>query len=221
MEKPTSCINNDSLNLAGILNSLSHKRPLFHSEADFQFALAWEIQLHHPNASVRLEYCPKEAPHLHLDLIVELNGKSYPIELKYKTRKLECVLDDECYNLKNHGAQDTGKYDCLLDIQRLEQCRHLLKSFGSGYVIWLTNDPSYWSAPQRAGTTFEAFSIHEKTRKFGTMAWASHTGPGTKAGRENPITLTGTYSIHWADYSHLPVPHAGDLRYVLLEINRL
>ena len=37
------------------MDSLAAKRPIFHSEADFQHALAWEVQLAHPNAGIRLE----------------------------------------------------------------------------------------------------------------------------------------------------------------------
>ena len=37
------------------LAKLAKKRPVFHSEADFQHALAWELQLDDPTAGIRLE----------------------------------------------------------------------------------------------------------------------------------------------------------------------
>lgn len=76
------------------LIELSRTRKIFHSEADFQFALAWEIQKRYPDAKVRLEYCPIEIePAMHVDILVILDGNWYPIELKYKT--LGCVKVSE------------------------------------------------------------------------------------------------------------------------------
>lgn len=202
------------------MDNLSLKRKLFHSEADFQFALAWEIQTLYPEAAVRLEYCPREAPHMHIDIVVELDDKVYPIELKYKTLKLDCPIDGEYYNLKNHGAQDIGKYDCLLDIQRMEQCRKILSQFECGFTIWLTNDPLYWTPAKKPGTMAEEFTLHEGVNKSGTMRWAAHTSVGTQKGREEPISLHGSYSIHWRDYSEISETRAGKFQYVLLSINQ-
>ncbi len=48
-----------SLDIHGALGRLSAVRPIFHSEADFQHALAWTIQLQHPDATIRLEIRPE------------------------------------------------------------------------------------------------------------------------------------------------------------------
>ena len=115
---------NSKLNFFDIdkcLLSLSKKRPLFHSEADFQFALAWEIQLAYPQANVRFEYAPKDFSNMHIDIVVFIDQHIIPIELKYKTAKLNAIYNSEMYNLKSHGAQDCGKYDCLKDLQRIEK----------------------------------------------------------------------------------------------------
>jgi len=42
-------------NIEKVLVSLSRDRPVFHSEKDFQFALAWKIHEMYPRAQVRLE----------------------------------------------------------------------------------------------------------------------------------------------------------------------
>lgn len=42
------------------LSQLRNQRKIFHSEADFQFALAWGIQKYYPEAKIRLEYRPVE-----------------------------------------------------------------------------------------------------------------------------------------------------------------
>lgn len=46
------------MNVHPLMSQLAGTRPIFHSEADFQHALAWEIQNQHPQAAVRLEYRP-------------------------------------------------------------------------------------------------------------------------------------------------------------------
>lgn len=193
----------EAFDLAGILDTLCKKRCLFHSEADFQFALAWEIQAKYPAANVRLKYCRKHAPTMHIDILAELDGQIYPIELKYKTFELETQIGEESYHLKSHGAQDIRKYDCLIDLQRLEQYSSLFERFSCGFAVWLTNDPLYWSAPKHAGTMAEAFSLAEGTCKTGTMQWAPHMGEGTSRNRTDMICLYGSYSIHWREYSEI------------------
>ena len=43
------------LSVSAVLTALAKQRPIFHSEADFQHAIAWEMHKHLPRASVRLE----------------------------------------------------------------------------------------------------------------------------------------------------------------------
>ena len=47
------------LDINEILNLLSKWRPIFHSEADFQFSLAWMIKEQYPNCDIRLEFVPE------------------------------------------------------------------------------------------------------------------------------------------------------------------
>ena len=42
------------LDIHEILHQLSRCRPIFHSEADFQFSLAWIIKEQYPNCDIRL-----------------------------------------------------------------------------------------------------------------------------------------------------------------------
>ena len=46
------------LDMHGLMGSLAKKRPIFHSEADFQHALAWEIHKTTSGCEIRLEYSP-------------------------------------------------------------------------------------------------------------------------------------------------------------------
>ena len=67
------------------LEALRRSRPVFHSESDFQHALAWVIQVCDPLARVRLETRP--APGMRLDLLVSRPdlGRHLVLELKYLT----------------------------------------------------------------------------------------------------------------------------------------
>jgi len=202
------------------IDRLKDKRGVFHSEADFQFALAWEIQQVFPEAYVRLEYCPKLAPQMHVDILVSYFGQVYPIELKFKKNDFFLNVGDELYSLKKHGAQDIGKYDCLLDIMRVEQLSTLLSDFGRGYVVWLTNDSLYWKSSKKNNTICRDFSMHEGCIKSGKMNWAANAGLGTTRNREQEICLHGNYQIHWQDYSSFVHTKNGDFRYCVLEVSK-
>ena len=58
-----------------VLASLAAKRPVFHSEADFQFAFAWESQKRYPGLKVRLETHPEPNVRLDLELIEQPTGR--------------------------------------------------------------------------------------------------------------------------------------------------
>jgi hypothetical protein len=117
------------MDMVKIIDKLRSKRRIFCSEKDFQFALAWEIQKCYDKSNIRLEYCPNLEKNVHIDIIVELDNKYYPIELKYKTKTFIGKDNNENYFLKNQGAQDIGKYDYLKDIQRIEQFSKLMSRF--------------------------------------------------------------------------------------------
>lgn len=205
-------------NLEKCITALRDKREIFHSEADFQFALAWEIQIAYPNAVVHLEYCPKAMPNMHIDIVVFYGGKCYPIELKYKTAYLDVDSGSEIYALKAHYGQDLGKYDCLLDIQRIESIEKSMPGFAKGYAVWLTNDSLYWKAPSKASAFYREFSVHEGSIKSGSMSWDEKAGEGTTKGRTEPIVLRGTYTINWKPYSTIKTDRNGAFYYAFVEV---
>lgn len=139
--------------ISQILQSLAALRPIFHSEADFQHTLAWELQKRYPEASLRLEY-PIETLDaiMCLDILFALPTKAFAIELKYKTRRLACTANNEQFYLRNHGAQDIGRYEVIKDIQRLETMQRVRPNT-KGCLIFLTNDSSYWTEGGLARST--------------------------------------------------------------------
>src|SRR2546422_1306182 len=109
------------LDLREILAGLAAQRPVFHSEADFQHALAWKLHQHDPAANVRLEKrISSFAKRIHLDLLFQSLSCELAIELKYKTRAAKFDHVDEHYDLLNQSAQDIGRHDFIKDIARLE-----------------------------------------------------------------------------------------------------
>jgi len=209
-------------NLLGIIDRLSSLYPIFSNEADFQFALAWEIQKKFPDWSVRFEYKP---PNFKKRIFVDLwiiGDETYAIELKYKTRNLDVNVKGESFNLLDHSAEDLGRYDFLKDVERLENIVSTHDNV-KGYAIILSNDSAYWKTPSTRqqdppGGYGNKFRIHEGEILNGELAWHPETSSGTMRGREKPIKLTGTYKLSWKDYSQVSSTSNGKFRYLFLEI---
>ena len=201
-----------------IMSQLSHKRPVFHSEADFQHAFGWELHTAMPHCAIRLEL-PLEvaAKPLHLDLWVSTASISVAIELKYKTRGLSVEVAGERFLLRDQAAQDLARYDFIKDIERLERITDIRRG-AKGYAVFLTNDSAYWKNPGNVRTVDAAYRIHDGRAVQGYLAWSARASSGTIKGREEPIALTGEYRIAWHDYSS-PAPSTyGSLRYVVVSV---
>jgi len=143
----------DKETMDSIMKELAKERPQFCSEADFQFALGWKIQKRFPNAEIRFE-CPvtREGESIKVDIIVNLGGNLFPIELKWK--------------LERHKADPINRGMMFHDIDRLGslQVKNLelnAMNFAAApqrilnrFAIWLSDNQRFWS---ESGTN----SIHE------------------------------------------------------------
>lgn len=189
--------------LKDALRSLAQNRPLFHSEADFQHALAWEIHERWPALSVRLEAKPLGiSERIYIDIWIMDGSSPVAIELKYKTRRLNVTIDGEVFALLDQSAQDIGRYDFLADLQRLERVCGSCSGL-SAYGILLTNDSSYWKTSLRAASVDAQFRLHEGRDLKGELAWGLGASKGTMRNRESPVALKGTYAATWNDYSEI------------------
>jgi hypothetical protein len=209
--------------LHGVVHALSIDRPIFHSEADFQHALAWTIQKTYPDFEVRLE--KREGPkgnEKYFDICIIVSSRIIPIEVKYKTRALQWKIIGrdrvENYSLKYHAAYGLVRYDFIKDIARIEEYKN------GGFVIFLTNDKLYWEESSYKGFD-DGFKIHEGKKLRGVLRWKPGIAPGSIKGREKPITLKGEYALHWENYSALkdessPQPSNATFRYVLIEVQK-
>lgn len=191
------------MNIHKILASLSKRRPVFHSEADFQHALAWEIQLSSQTALVRLEQqVASKGSRVHLDILVKDQSHIVAVELKYKTKKASIDCEDEQFHLRNQSAQDIGRYDFAKDIQRIE--RYVEAHPGSeGYIVLLTNDPTYWQESKKPHAVDAAFRIHEGRTISGELAWGVGASIGTMRTREPTIKIRASYDLVWHNFSYI------------------
>lgn len=205
-----------SINPHDLLASLAKRRSVFHSEADFQHALAWELALGFPKASIRLEIQVSDTGQRnHLDLLLKDQSRHIAFELKYKTSKTTISIDDEIFSLRNHGANDVGRYDFLKDIHRIE--RYVQTHPGSeGFVIFLTNDKKYWKQSRMQDTVDAAFKIDEGRIITGELSWGIGASEGTMKNRKNSIIIKGSYDLKWHDFVHI---ENQQFRYVVVHVH--
>ncbi len=205
--------------LGAYLESLARERPLFHSEADFQHALAWTIHAAQPGARVRLERpFTVDGDRINLDLLVELEGDRVAIELKYLTRRHAAVCHGERFELQQQSAHPLRRYDCWKDVARLEA---LLRAGHAtvGYFVALSNDPYYWRPSQSQRDSMDlALRLDEGRVVAGqVLDWSPGTNPKTIANREAALPISGSYALRWADYG-APAEGSGSFRYLLLTV---
>jgi hypothetical protein len=196
-----------------VLRALSVRRPIFHSEADFQHELAWTIRELYPDARVRMEVPMRIGNRrANVDLLVQLHGKSGFFELKYKTKSSHLIHNGEDFFLSTHGARDHGQYDSLKDIQRLEEFVGRVPE-SIGVAIVLSNDALYWSEARRDTNLDTNFKLADGRVISGSMSWPKHAGEGSVKGRKAPIELRGTYTLAWTEY-------AADFRALIVTVDK-
>jgi len=200
-----------------VLLHLAARRRVFHSEADFQFALAWQLQSDHPTADIRLETRPIPEENLRLDLFVGINGRRFAVECKYLVREIDVTEAGERFMLRTQSAHDVRRYDTLKDVARVEQFLSLGVA-DEGFVVAVTNDAAYWKPASRPDTFDASFRMHEERLVQGRLAWADGTGVGSMKNREAAIDLEGSYRLTWRDFSSLGDGPAGRFRYMSIKI---
>ena len=201
------------INIKTILTSSLRERCIFHSEADFQHHLAWHIHKDVKTAKLRLEYpFPRiGSDRLEYCDILLRSPEKVGLELKYKTKAVVLDINGEDFRLRNHSARDTGRYDFLKDLSRLEQWLEQGR-IDYGFVVMLSNDCQYWTIPQNGYLNDREFRIHNSTVS-GILSWGERTSPNTMKSRKTPITLRNEYRLEWNDI------HNSDFRYLLLKID--
>lgn len=190
------------VNISTIIQNLKKRRKIFHSEADFQHELAWEIHKTYPKYSIRLEKAFKLDEKLYVDIFFANSSKT-AIELKYKTQALNYSYNNiENYNLTTHSAINLGRYDFLKDVERLENLKSN-KLINKGFAIFLTNARSYWSKTSKSSKLSKDFYLTNNDNlnksEYRWLPNVKKTSIGVN--RMQPIKLSNTYKLNWSTYS--------------------
>ncbi len=234
----------ETVDIHALMQQLAVERPIFHSEADFQHALAWKIhELHpeagvrleypqlagmiaeayfwlHPEAGVRLEYPLPPAVGQHLDIAVFMSSQTIFIELKYPSYVVKAAVGEELFSLKYHSAQDLGRKGFCIDIHRLETLVDAVPGI-TGYAVFLTNDPAYWVLPGTAakGTNDRQFRIHDGRELRGPLTWGPFANDMASDVNARVVPLKGRYTLKWHDYSKLSSSEGlGTFKYVCVDV---
>ncbi len=201
---------------AQLMQGLARRRILYHSEADFQHAFAWEFHQFAPEWDIRLEVPIRaETGAVHLDLLACHQDCRVAIELKYKTRGLSTSINGEDFLLADHAAQDLGRYDFFKDLLRIETFVRS-RSERTGYAIFLTNDSAYWKQPSGLDHGYASFAMSDGRKVSGALAWGGRASAGTRRSRESEIGIRGTYDLRWMNYSSVAAKRYGEFRYLCL-----
>ena len=219
---------NAMMNIRQALEMLANERPVLHSEADLQHALAWKLHEQEPHPKIRLEYPRANDSRWHIDIWTRSQEETVAVELKYKTKKHHRTVEGEQFDLRSQSAQNFGRYDFLKDVWRLEQVvgegEHRADV---GYAILLTNDPLYWNKPRKRKPNDASFRLHDNegggrevpdldTARDGSLEWQDATR--IPQIRKDPIVLNNKYELHWSKYGE-PIPEANaKFRYLLVEV---
>ncbi len=206
------------MNVEDILRELSKERPIFHSEGDFQFSLAWKINKMIPEFNVRLEFPIKSS---HLDIFLFSSEKAVLFELKYKTTELVYhTHNKEKFSLKRLRRKDYGFYGFIKDICRLEKFKPKIQQnyeIVECYALILTNDNSFWQQTDTKGM-YKDFLTYEGKVLSGVFNWTSNFTKQYYDKRPS-IRLKHTYKCSWKDYSKIAIEAKNNqFRYLLIEV---
>jgi hypothetical protein len=195
--------------LNNTMERLSSYRPIFHSESDLQHELALIIA-NESNKKIRLEKPFLNIPlnkskSIKIELDLFLPNEKVGIELKYKTIKRNIKFSDEEFFLKNHAAQNLGRFDFFDDLRRLQMLRKQ-GIIHSGFVIFLTNDPLYWTRIQRSNFSSN-FSMEEGRviEKNTALSWVGNPSENSvtpkRLGEHANIEIENELCLTWKTYS--------------------
>ena len=191
---------------------LESNEELLFNERDFQMHLAtWLRNSANCYDDVDVEYyvpCQELDNYvwdseLRLDIVVKKDSEYCPVELKYKTKKVERKIsrfDEELAGnvvvIKNQGAQDLGMYDFWKDVRRVELVRNRFERVKGGLAVFVTNDGFYTKGSKESSNNYlfnmSAGKAHSK-QKY----WAK---PESTCAKTHPnFEVEKEYTIDWYD----------------------
>ncbi len=194
---------------ADVCAFLESNEELLFNERDFQMHLAtWLRNSSNRYDDVDVEYyvpCQELDNYvwdseLRLDIVVKKGDEYCPVELKYKTKKVERKIsrfDEEMHDnvvvMKNQGAQDLGMYDFWKDVRRVELVRNRFERVKGGLAVFVTNDAFYTKGSKPTSNNHQ-FSMAEGMHSP-IKHWAN---PESTCAKTHPnFEVEREYSIEW------------------------
>jgi len=196
------------MDIPAVMQELSKKRSIFHSESDFKFALAWEIQSQYSKAKIRPEYPYPGKQKAFCDIFVELDNRRYIIELKYMKATIEVRVNDEEFKIKYPDENQNCRDGFYRDIQWIEKAVRE-GNIEYGYAILLTNYQPYWDkdaksngykGPKINWDKYPGFNVCEDAIITGDNEWHASAKDLRKRG---PVVFNREYTVKWQDYSKI------------------
>lgn len=142
-------------NIKEVMDKVSEIRDGFALEVDFQFVFGLAIRdLYGDEATIIMGYkypddalLEEDTIRQYIDVLVIMNKKWYPVELKFKHSKCKVSLFSDfkiMYELSNQSCRTNHRQAYVKDINRILKFRDVAKKndeieFGEGYAILLTN----------------------------------------------------------------------------------
>ena len=194
-----------------IYSFLESNNELLFNERDFQMHLAtWLRSSNNSYDDVDVEYyVPRQEldgyiwdSELRLDIVVKKNGEYCPIELKYKTKKVECKItrfDEKLSNnvvvMKNQGAQDLGMYDFWKDVRRVELVSKRFDRVKGGLAVFVTNDALYTKSSKPTSNNY----LLNMTEGLHTQIkhWQNKESACANMKAYKSFEVDKSYLIHW------------------------
>ena len=199
------------------METLSRRRPVFHSEFDFQFALC-VVTEHAGVDRIRLERMVQLPgnPRFEIDIMGYVEGHPIALELKYPKKRFVGTVSsdgyDESFNLPSSRAFDIDAHAIWKDAGRIEEllAAEIVKA---GALIALSNF-EFWDQRKHG---------HE-TQAFDFRLWQGRevdAGTGLRfpesakwvTREHDPVRLRSSYRCDWRKYSE---PLESDFRYLVL-----
>ena len=196
-----------------LIQNLSCKREIFHSEADFQHSLAWEMKLAVSHIDIRLEVPLIDKKYTDIVVIDSVTEEKFAIELKYPHTRSQFEVSGEKYSLGATSETQQVSYNTIKDISRIEELRQQ-KLVTRGFVIMISNTPDMWNAHTKKNQAAEFFLSD------GIVLEGLRSVPTDRSGRfskNSSIELSGKYPVNWLDYSKLKGTF-GHFKYLIIEI---
>lgn len=195
-----------------INNALAGRTSYFTREQEIQIFLANLFESseafdrvfleHHIPAGLIPAYPWTDANNIYVDIVLQKDGRYYPIEIKFKTKHqivpIEFFGNNHQVSLGQHGAKNLGCYDFWKDIKRLELYEESFPNVEQGIMLFVTNDNSYLRQPLNMNTGYAQFSIHEQKRVHpnDTLDW---NGDLAIAENRPVIQLSRGYQLLWEE----------------------